>query len=483
MNSDGMNNEMSNGTLDIKHLSIRVGNHLLLDNICLQLQRGRPLTLIGESGAGKTTLAKALLAHIEGQVSGEILFNHCNILKYNAKQRRHYRRQHAAMVVQNTAESLNPQMTVMQHLTEMGKITGNSGKAAKQRATYYLQRFSLPETLWYRRPKGLSGGEMQRALLAIAMMNEPALLLLDEPNSALDPRLSRQLLQYYLTLCQDRYFMLISHNLQQVQQMHGDVAVMHQGRLVEYAPMAQLFSAPKHPYTQLLLDDKRHIAAKAQLPKKNLPQSIQVELSNISKAYDDKVILDGIDLTLHRGETVALLGASGTGKSTLANILCGLTPADGGSIRKYTKDLRIAWISQHPIKALPPHFSLFDAVAEPLVLGKKHPKTVITQQVLASLQQVSISTADDKLQRRVEQFSGGELQRIALARALVAKPHVIVADEITASLDRRTRDDIIHTLLELQKRQGLSILLITHDENLAQYMAHRRLYLKEGSLC
>ncbi len=467
--------------IEINKLSIRINKQVLLDNIDLRLERGRPLTLIGESGAGKTTLAKALLAHIEGQASGEILFNHYNILKYNAKQRRHYRRQYAAMVVQNTAESLNPQMTVMQHLTEMGKITGNSSKAAKQRAIYYLQQFSLPETLWYRRPKGLSGGEMQRVLLAIAMMNRPELLLLDEPNSALDPQLSRQLLRYYLTLCQNRYFILISHNLQQVQQMHGDVAVMYQGRLVEYAPMTQLFSAPKHPYTQLLLDDKLYTAAKAHLPKKNSAQPVQVELTNISKTYDDKVILDSVDFTLHQGETVALLGASGAGKSTLANILCGLTLADSGSIRKYPKDLRIAWISQHPIKALPPHFSLFDAVAEPLVLGKKHSKTAITQQVLSNLQQVNISAADDKLQRRVKQFSGGELQRIALARALVAQPHVIVADEITASLDRHTRNDIINTLLELQKQQGLSILLITHDESLAQQMAHRCLYLKEGS--
>lgn len=474
--------------IEVKNFSLQLNHISLLKKINLQVEVGKPLTIIGESGAGKSTLAKSLLGDYPGVASGEILVNGDNILRYNRQQLQRYRRQDIAIVPQSTAESLNPQRTVMQHLLENGVSEKILHQDVMACAKQCLQQFQVPESLWHRYPKGLSGGEIQRILLAIAMMNHPHVLVLDEPSSALDKALREKLQRQILDLTRERCLVWISHDLKMAAKMVGDIAVMHQGGVVEYNTVEALFNQPKHAYTrELLAQDLPYISPVRQniLSCKNKgthqKELVCVTLKNVSKAYGKNQVLCNVNLTLKQGETIALFGDSGMGKSTLGRIIAGLIPPDTGSLQLGQESHRIAWISQHPIRALPPHFTLFDAIAEPLVLQKYQPQK-IRQIVLDSLQQVKLDNCVERLKQRVHKFSGGELQRIVLARTLVAKPQTIIADEITASLDKETCHHIIRLLLALQQKESVSLLFITHDEALGKHIAHRCLSLQDGAL-
>lgn len=468
--------------ISIKQLSIQLkGNHLLKD-INLEIKLGRPLTIIGESGAGKSTLAHALLGKHAGKIKGYICVDGRNILTYSAKQRQQYRRHQIAILSQSTAEALNPQLTVMQHVLEnYHPIVRITKKQTQKAVQQQLISCNVPSDLWHRRPKGLSGGEIQRVLLAIALINNPKILVLDEPSAALDKKLSDQLQQQIINLASQRHIIWISHNLSQARNMPGDVAVLHQGELVEYNSSESLFNAPKAAYTKELLSSS-NLPKLLTRPDVNIEQGYKfcIQATGLTKRYGDKVLFHDLDLALKQGKTTALFGESGIGKSTLACLLCGLIKPDKGNIHHCKKDLGIAWISQHPIRALPPHFSLFDAVAEPLFLQKKD-KSYIHQAVPEHLEQVKLDVSPRRLKQRIHEFSGGELQRIALARALIAKPQVIIADEITAALDRQTCYDILKLLMEKQQ-QGLSMLFISHDEDLGKHLAQHCFWLRDGRL-
>lgn len=467
--------------IELRHFNLYAKQVCLLKNIHLRLQKGRPLTIIGESGAGKSTLAKALLGEYAGSVSGEIMVNGRNIIADTAKQRLHYRRHFAALVSQSTAEALNPQLTVMQHLLETWQPDRPKAAAkslAKEVARQKLQQFQLPQHLWNRRPRGLSGGEIQRVLLALAMVNNPMLLVLDEATSALDKKLREQLQQQILALASERYIVWIRHDLEMAATMGGDVAVLHKGEIIEYGSVKNVFQSPQKVFTRQLLYASTDLPAQPANIRKD--EKIQMNVDKIVKSFKQKIVLNQICFTLKRGEIIALFGASGTGKSTLAAILCKLITADSGEIQLAQENLPVARICQHPMRALPPHFSLFNAVAEPLLLQRKD-KKIIYGAVLDVLARVKISTEIENLKRRLYQFSGGEAQRIALARALIMRPKIIIADEMTASLDSNTAHEIIKLLIELQQ-QGLALLFITHNEALGKQIAHRYFWLHEGRL-
>lgn len=462
--------------ISINQLSIRAKDNFLLQNIKLEIKIGFPLTIIGESGAGKSTLVQAILGHHCGVASGEICVNGHNILEYNSKQLRHYRRHQIAMLSQSTAEALNPQLTVMQHLLESLHNKKNS-KQSQQTVEQQLVACKVPPNLWYRRPKGLSGGEIQRVLLAIALINKPSILVLDEPDSALDGYLRQQLRQQIISLAPRHYVIWVSHDLHKAKDMVGNVAVLHQGKLVEYNSVESLFHSPKTDYTKKLLVGRLPVTPPI-VPKLDYEEETKIQVKNLSKTYAGKVLLHNLNFSLNKGEIVALFGVSGIGKSTLARLLCGLSSPDTGSIDYYPKNMSVAWVSQHPIRALPPFFTLFNAVAEPLVLQKCDKQHLATR-VVSALEQVKIEPSPKNLKQRISSFSGGELQRIALARALIGKPQVIIADEITANLDSETSREIINLLLKKQQ-QGLSVLFITHDETLGRHIAQRCFTLYDG---
>lgn len=459
--------------ISIKQLSVQVKGRTLLKNINLNIELGKPLSIIGESGAGKSTLAQALLGHHVGTLSGEINIDGNNILNYNDKQKRSYRRNHIALVPQSTAESLNPQLKVVQHLLETCRCANKiTKKQALARVEQQLNLCQVPKVLWSRYPKGLSGGEVQRVLLANALINNPKILVLDEPDAALDSHLRDQLRQQIIALSKQKYILWISHNLEHTQQLIGNIAVLKQGELVEYNCMKTLFQHPQKAYTQQLITNDLSLLKNKTALKPDAEMVIQAK--NLSKTYHRQTLFSNLDLSLKKGEIVALFGASGIGKSTLARQLCGFSSPDTGSIR-LAPNISTAWVSQHPIRSLPPFFTLFDAIAEPLFLQKNNKKD-IKQAVFDILPQVKLSPDSKRLKQRIHRFSGGELQRIALARALITQPQIIIADEITASLDRATRHDIMQLLLEKQQ-QGLSMLFITHDEALGRHIAHRCLWI------
>ena len=505
--------------LSVRDLRIRFGSKTVVQGVSFDLMPGEKLALVGESGSGKTITALSLLKLVpQARVEGSALLDLApdgprELLGLSEHQLRGVRGRDVAVIFQEPMTALNPLFTIGDQIAEVIELhEGLSRSEAWQRAVALLASTGIPEP--ERRagayPHQLSGGQRQRAMIAMALACQPKLLLADEPTTALDVTLRQQILGLLDDL-QRRHQMavlLITHDLNLVRNFADRVAVMEKGLLVEQGTVDEVFGNPQHSYTRKLLDSRpqRDVVEASANAAQQQPvlQTRQLRVGyRVPKpgfkgwfSHGEYVAVKSADLQLAPGQTLGVIGESGSGKSTLALAALGLQPSQGhlqvtGQSWKLNaradKPLRriIQVVFQDPFSSLSPRMTVEDLVTEGLSIH--HPGLSQAQrrtQALATLADVGLTEEQfpQLLERYPHEFSGGQRQRLALARALVVDPQALVLDEPTSALDVTIQKQILSLLQRLQRERGLSFLLITHDVEVVAAMAHHIIVMKDGDI-
>lgn len=509
---------MKPALLEVHDLHVRFGAKEVVRGVSFTLAAGEKLALVGESGSGKTITALSLLrlagnAAITGQA---LLQGRGDLLAMTEREMRGVRGGDIAMVFQEPMTALNPLMTIGQQIAEILLLKrGLTGAQCAQAAIDLLAQTGIPEPA--RRansfPHQLSGGQRQRAMIAMALASSPKLLLADEPTTALDVTLRGQILDLLSDLQRQTGMavLLITHDLNLVRRFADRVAVMEQGVLVEQGPVAEVFGAPQHAYTRrLIASQPRRDVVEAEPLAGTAPvvqtQDLRVvyptPLPGIKGWFQkgEFVAVQGATLQLLPGQTLGVVGESGSGKSTLAQAILGLLPSTGQlqvggqawqqpAMRNTPTNQqlrrRVQVVFQDPFSSLSPRLTVEEIVGEGLKVHE--PALTVAERrarVEAVLAEVGLAEAQYPrlLERYPHEFSGGQRQRLAVARALIVQPQVLVLDEPTSALDVTIQQQVLGLLQRLQKEKGLSYLLITHDVDVIRAMAHDVLVMKDGAV-
>lgn len=504
--------------LQVQDLHVRFGPKEVVRGVNLHIAAGEKLALVGESGSGKTITALSLLRLVGGAaITGQAhLQGRGDLLALTEREMRGVRGDDIAMVFQEPMTALNPLMTIGMQIAEILQLKrGLTGAQCAQAAIDLLAQTGIPESA--RRansfPHQLSGGQRQRAMIAMALASAPKLLLADEPTTALDVTLRGQILDLLSDLQRQTGMavLLITHDLNLVRRFADRVAVMEQGVLVEQGPVAEVFGAPQHAYTRrLIASQPRRDVIEADPPAGTAPvvrtQDLRVvyptPLPGIKGWFKkgEFVAVQGATLQLLPGQTLGVVGESGSGKSTLAQAILGLLPSIGqlqvgghawqqpatrNTSANQQLRRRVQVVFQDPYSSLSPRLTVEEIVGEGL---KVHEPTLSVagrrSRVEAMLAEVGLTEAQFPLllARYPHEFSGGQRQRLAIARALIVQPQVLVLDEPTSALDVTIQQQVLGLLQRLQKEKGLSYLLITHDVDVIRAMAHDVLVMKDGAV-
>ncbi|MDP2416883.1 MAG: dipeptide ABC transporter ATP-binding protein [Hydrogenophaga sp.] len=503
--------------LEVKGLNVSFGGQSVVRNIDFSIAAGEKLALVGESGSGKTVSALSLLRLVHNaQVSGSALLQGRDLLQMTEHQLRGVRGDEVAIIFQEPMTALNPLYTVGDQIAEVLQLKkGLSPRQAHAAAVELLASTGIPEPA--RRagayPHQLSGGQRQRAMIAMALASQPKLLLADEPTTALDVSLRSQILDLLADLQRQHGMavLLITHDLNLVRRFADRVAVMERGLLVEQGAVVDVFAAPQHPYTQMLLASTPERNVLEATAEPDAPPVLQARQMRVSypvpvpgiKGWFKKgayVAVQGADLDLAPGQTLGVIGESGSGKSTLALAALGLLPHQGSLLVTGTDwaeaqrtgqsralRQRIQVVFQDPFSSLSPRMTIEQIVGEGLLVHEPQlQQDQRRQRVVAALAEVGLvqdpEQAGDWLQRYPHEFSGGQRQRLAIARALIVGPQVLVLDEPTSALDVTVQKQVLSLLQRLQRERGLSYLLITHDVEVIRAMAHHVLVMKDGEV-
>jgi microcin C transport system ATP-binding protein len=498
--------------LQVRGLRIAFGSHEVVHGIDFDLHAGQRMALVGESGSGKSLTALSLLGLAQGaQVSGQARWGGAqgaDLLQNTDRQWQAVRGSDIAMVFQEPMTALNPVFTIGRQITEvLQQKMGLAPVECARHATELLAEVGIPDP--QRRlnayPHQLSGGQRQRAMIAMALACKPKVLLADEPTTALDVTLRVQILDLLARLQQDYGLavLLITHDLPMVRRFAHEVAVMDAGTIVEHGQVAQVLQYPKHAVTQRLLDsspqrDVVEVAADA-------PQCLQARGLRVVypvprpgwRGWFSKgefVAVRGADLAVQRGQTLGIVGESGSGKSTLALALLNLIPFVGSVLvagQPWTADnalgvrKRMQVVFQDPFSSLSPRMTVGEIVGEGLQVHFPE-LSEVQRQTLVAAALARVGLTSDKfpalLNRYPHEFSGGQRQRIAIARALVVKPEVLVLDEPTSALDASMARQVLELLQQLQREEGLSYVLITHDVAVVRAMAHTVAVMRDGEI-
>jgi microcin C transport system ATP-binding protein len=499
--------------VQVRNLSVafRAGQttSLAVKGVSFNIARGETVALVGESGSGKTVSALSIMRLLNypaaSHPSGEIYFEGRNLLNASEDEMREIRGRRISIIFQEPMTSLNPLHTIEQQVSEILQIHRGLGlAAARVRTLDLLEKVGIrdPEKRLAAFPHQLSGGQRQRVMIAMALANEPDLLIADEPTTALDVTIQAQILELLKKLQAEMgmAMLLITHDLGIVRRMANRVYVMKAGEVVEEGAAEQVFTRPRHPYTKHLVeaepkgpppqpDDSAPIVVETQDLKVWFP----IRKGFLRKTVDHVKAVDGLSLKLRAGQTVGVVGESGSGKTTLGLAILRLISSDGpilylgnridafdsATMRPLRRDMQIVF--QDPFGSLSPRLSVSQIIEEGLIIQDRSlDEAQRRARVSAALAEVGLdpSTQD----RYPHEFSGGQRQRIAIARAMVLEPKFIMLDEPTSALDMSVQAQIVDLLRALQSKRGLSYLFISHDLKVVRALCNYVIVLRNGKV-
>lgn len=469
----------------------------IVEGVSFSLPKGRVLGLIGESGAGKSTIGLSALAYGRGSVritGGEVLLNGQDILKLNKSGIRKLRGDRVCYVAQSAAAAFNPAHRLGDQVIEATvahKLM--TVEEARARATYLFGVLGLPnpETFGDRYPHQVSGGQLQRAMTAMALCSNPELIVFDEPTTALDVTTQIDVLAAIKHAIEETHTaaLYITHDLAVVAQISDDIMVLRQGKTVEYGTTQQIIEAPAQEYTRALVNVRQARKEEA------IDQSDrQLKIENVTAGYSNGFkVLHDVSLHLPKGQTLAVVGESGSGKSTLARAITGLLPPMSGTVTFDGKPLtpalkqrsrddlrRIQLIYQMADTAMNPRQTVRDIIGRPLTFYRGLHGAAKTARVKELLEQIEMATGF--IDRYPAELSGGQKQRVAIARALAAEPELILCDEPTSALDPLVAEGILSLLMRLQAETQVSYMFITHDIAIVRAIADSVAVMHRGRL-
>ncbi|MEV0259376.1 ABC transporter ATP-binding protein [Streptomyces sp. NPDC050732] len=481
-----------------------------VEGVSFTLEAGAALALVGESGSGKSTVASALLGLHRGtgaRVGGSVLVDGVDVQAASDAELRRLRGGKAAMVFQDPLSSLDPYYAVGDQIAEVYRVhTGASRRAARARAVEVLDRVGIPDAARRSRsrPHEFSGGMRQRTLIAMALACEPALLVADEPTTALDVTVQAQILDLLHTLRAETGMglLLVTHDVGVAAESVDDILVMRGGRVVERGPVREVLGTPRETYTQELLKAVPRVDSPLPPPNDGEAGEIVLEAVGLRREFGRGkravTAVDDVSLTVRRGETLGVVGESGSGKTTLGRMLVGLLEPtagqlrhggaekpDGGSVaggRVITGGRVVPGVQmvfQDPVSSLNPRRSVGESVADPL-RARGESDSFVRRRVRELLERVGLDPAH--YDRYPHEFSGGQRQRIGIARALAAEPRLIVCDEPVSALDVTTQAQVTALLAELQRELGLALVFVAHDLAVVRQVSDRVAVMRQGRI-
>lgn len=497
--------------IEVRDLSVEFVSgehpHRVVKGVSFDIKRGETLALVGESGSGKSVTAHSILRLLPYPLArhptGSILYGGQDLLNLDEKKLRHVRGNRIAMIFQEPMTSLNPLHSVEKQINEvLGIHKGITGKQATARTLELLELVGItqPHKRLKALPHELSGGQRQRVMIAMALANEPELLIADEPTTALDVTVQLKILDLLKDL-QARLGMsllLITHDLNLVRRIAHRVCVMQRGSIVEQASCEQLFRSPQHPYTQELLnaepsgDPANTVAGPTLLEVEDLRVWFPIKKGLMRKTVDYLKAVDGINFSLRQGQTLGIVGESGSGPCWQSNAklpdrvsIClirfedkRLDSMSQQEVRPLRREMQVVF--QDPFGSLSPRMSVSEIVGEGLRI---HRMGTAEEQEIAIIEALREVGLDPETRHRYpHEFSGGQRQRIAIARALVLKPALILLDEPTSALDRTVQRQVVELLRSLQLKYNLTYLFISHDLAVVKALSHQLMVVKHGQV-
>jgi len=501
----GFRSEDDSVVLDIQGMRVAVRTDagegpVLVDDVSLTLRRGEVIGLIGESGAGKSTIGLASMGYTRRDchiVGGAIIFGDKDIRAISPDERRELRGPKIAYIAQSAAASFNPAHTLMEQVCEASVKHGVlSREAARAEAISLFRQLDLPspEMIGSRYPHQVSGGQLQRVMAAMAMVAKPDILIFDEPTTALDVTTQVECLAAFRKLIREHgtAALYITHDLAVVAQIADRIMVLKGGRTVEFGDSRQILLEPKEEYTRRLVRERAggrgfvdaNVAAKAPI----------LAIDHVSADYPGKPkVIDDVSLEVRAGDTVAVVGESGSGKSTLARVVTGLLPRVAGDVRFNGTSLpprlkdrakdqlrRVQMIYQMPDVALNPQHTLLETIGRPAAFYFNRARQDVRARVAELLRQMDLP--ESFITRKTSELSGGQKQRVSIARALAAEPDLIICDEVTSALDQLVGEEILRLLKRLQDELGVAYLFITHDLGTVKRIANKVVVMLKGQV-
>jgi len=504
---------MSGALLSIRDLSVAFmqggRESLAVDHVSFDIKQGETVALVGESGSGKSVTALSVLKLLPypsaSHPSGQVLYEGQDLLDKDERDLRRVRGNEISMIFQEPMTSLNPLHTIERQVGEVLKLhRGMSNGAARRRTLELLNQVGIrePEKRLDAFPHQLSGGQRQRVMIAMALANEPKLLIADEPTTALDVTVQAQILELLAKLKREQNLsmLFITHDLGIVRKVADRVCVMTKGKIVESGPTGEIFSNPRHEYTRHLLaaepkgePPKADLAAEKVMVGKEIKVWFPIKKGFLRRVVDHVKAVDGVDVTVRAGQTLGVVGESGSGKTTLGLALSRMISSEGeirfkgeridGRTFREMRPLRrqMQIVFQDPFGSLSPRMSVAEIIQEGL---RVHEAGLSPEerdaQVVDALKEVGLDP--EARFRYPHEFSGGQRQRIAIARAMVLKPSFVMLDEPTSALDMSVQAQVVDLLRDLQRRHNLAYLFISHDLKVVRALANEVIVMRNGKV-
>ena len=511
---------MSKTALHIKGLNVEYvlknGSHSAVKNISFQINQGEIFGLVGESGSGKSTVVQALIRTLPPPAvitGGEVIIDKTDVLSLSAIEVKKYRWKQVSIVMQSALNALNPIMTVEDQIKDVLETHKNiKGLKADEKVKQLLHLVDVSKENAKNYPHQLSGGMRQRIVIAIALALTPPIIIMDEPTTALDVIVEREILSKIIQLRKELDFtiLFITHDLNLLLEFADKIAIMKDGEMLEVNTVEKIKKGGKHSYTKKLIGALPSASGPRQKnllskPKElKFPKTPILEVQGLSKTFQSSglfsksevEVVKNINFEVFQGEIVALVGESGSGKSTIARLISRLIRPTSGNILLDGRNTKISearevpleyrktvqMVFQDPFASLNSVHTVYHHLSRPLTRQKLYDKKTISKMINQNLEEVGLSPGKSFAKKFPHEMSGGERQRVAIARALCIEPKIIIADEPTSMLDVSIRMEILEIFAKLRIEKNLTIIFITHDLASARYLADRILVLSKGTL-